>query len=134
MKLSSRIGGHILQGHIEAVATIIKKESIGESCMLTILIDSCCHKYCIDKGSIALDGISLTIAKIDNNNISIAIIPHTMHMTTLGFKEIGDTLNVELDVIAKYIENLLLYKNKLSSKEINNKLKNKEVSGLLNEL
>ena len=69
-------------------------------------------KYCIPKGSIALDGISLTIAEINKNLIKIAVIPHTLENTNLGFKEVGDSLNVETDIIGKYIERLLKFENK----------------------
>jgi|TARA_B100000941_G_C28498636_1_gene552568 riboflavin synthase len=110
--LSTRLGGHILQGHVETTSVILKKKKIELSAELTISIDSKFLKYCIPKGSIALDGISLTIAEINKNLIKIAVIPHTLENTNLGFKEVGDSLNVETDIIGKYIERLLKFENK----------------------
>ena len=104
MKISSRLDGHIVQGHVESISTIIKKETISEQTNLVIDIDEQLLKYCIYKGSIALDGISLTIAKIKDNSITIAIIPHTLVNTTLKDKGVGDRLNIETDMFAKYVE------------------------------
>ena len=104
MKMSSRLDGHIVQGHVESISTIIKKETINEQTNLVIDIDAKLLKYCIYKGSIALDGISLTIAKIKGNSITIAIIPHTLENTTLKDKGVGDRLNIETDMFAKYVE------------------------------
>ena len=104
MKMSSRLDGHIVQGHVESISTIIKKETINEQTNLVIDIDAKLLKYCIYKGSIALDGISLTIAKIKDNSITIAIIPHTLENTTLKDKGVGDRLNIETDMFAKYVE------------------------------
>ena len=106
MKVSSRIDGHIVQGHVECTSNIINIESFNNQTNFTIEVDQNYLKYCIKKGSIALDGISLTIAEIIDNNITVAIIPHTLENTTLKFKEIGDLVNLETDMFAKYIENI----------------------------
>ena len=111
VKVSSRLNGHIVQGHIEDVVSIIGKNKKDNQTDLIIKIKNEYLKYCIYKGSIALDGISLTIASIDNDKITVAIIPHTLENTTLKYKEIGDTLNLETDVFAKYVENIISYKN-----------------------
>ncbi len=126
LTLSTRIGGHILQGHVETTAVIIDKQELGESSVMVISISPEWRRYCIEKGSIALDGISLTIADIEENFISIALIPQTLKMTTLGYKDIGDTLNVETDIIAKYVENLLYCDEEEQTKktELVNKLVN----------
>ena len=110
VSVSSRLNGHVVQGHIESLAIIIKKENSNSQIDLTVEINKNYLKYCIYKGSIALDGISLTIASIEYNNISVAIIPHTLENTTLKYREIGDTLNLETDVFAKYVENIISYK------------------------
>ena len=110
VSVSSRLNGHVVQGHIESLAIIIKKENSNSQIDLTVEINKNYLKYCIYKGSIALDGISLTIASIEDNNISVAIIPHTLENTTLKYREIGDTLNLETDVFAKYVENIISYK------------------------
>lgn len=109
LKLSSRLGGHILQGHVETVGVILEKTMIGDEATMMVGIDPEWMKYCIPKGSIALDGVSLTIAEIDETFITIALIPHTLENTVLGIKQIGDTLNIETDIIGKYIERLLTF-------------------------
>ena len=111
MKVSSRIDGHIVQGHVESVAEIVGLKSFDNQTNFTIEIDQNYLKYCIKKGSITLDGISLTIAEIKNNHITVAIIPHTLDNTTLNFKKIGDFVNLETDMFAKYVENILRVKN-----------------------
>ena len=108
MKVSSRIDGHIVQGHVESTSTIVNIESFNNQKNFTIEVDQNYLKYCIKKGSIALDGISLTIAEITDNNITVAIIPHTLENTTLKFKKKGDLMNLETDMFAKYIENSLV--------------------------
>jgi len=110
MKVSSRIDGHIVQGHVESVAEIVGLKSFDNQTNFTIEIDQNYLKYCIKKGSITLDGISLTIAEIKNNHITVAIIPHTLDNTTLNFKKIGDFVNLETDMFAKYVENILRVK------------------------
>ena len=109
MKTSGRFDGHILQGHIETVGVLISKEIIGKSLFISIEIEKRFVKYCIPKGSIAINGISLTIAEIKKNLISIAIIPITNKITSIGSWNIGDKINIETDIIAKYIENLMKF-------------------------
>ena len=107
LTLSTRLGGHFLQGHVETTGVIVDKISVGDGAELTVALDPKFMKYCIPKGSIALDGISLTIASLNENFIKIAIIPHTLEKTNLGFKSTGDSLNIETDIIGKYIERLI---------------------------
>ena len=109
LKLSDRIGGHLVQGHVECVGEIISKESLldGEV-VFEVSFDKVFLKYCIYKGSITLDGISLTIKEILKGSIKVSIIPHTLKNTTLGFKGVNDSLNIETDLIAKYVERNLL--------------------------
>ena len=104
MRIDGRINGHIVQGHVESQAEIISKKKMGEQTTLRIKINRSLLKYCIYKGSICLDGISLTIARIQSNLIDVAIVPHTLDNTTLLFKNIGDKLNLETDMLAKYAE------------------------------
>ena len=111
VSVSSRMNGHVVQGHIESLAVINRKERLGLQTNLTVQVDKEYLKYCIYKGSITLDGISLTIASINNNEITVAIIPHTLENTTLKYRENGDTLNLETDVFAKYVENIISYKD-----------------------
>jgi len=109
LTLSTRIGGHILQGHVECVGTIIDKSIKKDSQLIKISIEPNEIKYCIPKGSIAIDGISLTIVSIKKNIITIAIIPHTIKNTNLKSKEVGDSVNIETDILGKYIERLITY-------------------------
>ena len=118
LKISDGLDGHIVQGHIDVLGLIINNELIDNNWLLEIKIDKKWMKYCILKGSIAVDGISLTIAKINNDyddkygSISISIIPHTLENTNLKFKNKNDTVNIETDFFAKYIEKLLPKKEK----------------------
>ena len=107
LKLSDRLSGHILQGHVETLGVILEKEIKGEGGSIMIGLDPEWMKYCIPKGSIALDGISLTIAKIESNMIEIAVVPYTLENTTLGLKNKSDTVNIETDILGRYVENLL---------------------------
>ena len=108
MKLGDRINGHIVTGHIDGVCKILSKKNKETQTDLIIELDSSLIDNCIYKGSICLDGISLTIVGIDNNNVKLAIIPYTIKNTTLKTKEVGDILNVETDMFAKYVNNMQL--------------------------
>ena len=110
MKASDRFNGHIVQGHIETKGEIIAKQNLENEVRLSICLPKQWIPYCIPKGSITLDGVSLTIASIKNNIIDIALIPYTINNTTLGFKKKFDTLNIETDIIGKYISKLLKYR------------------------
>ena len=109
MKLSDRLGGHILQGHVETLGVILDKDKQDDGAILTVGLDPEWMRFCVPKGSIALDGISLTIAKIEANIIEVALIPHTLENTTLGLKNKSDTLNIETDIIGKYVDRLLTF-------------------------
>ena len=103
LSLSSRFNGHILQGHVEAVGVIVDYNKEKEEIRMSVGIDPGLLIYCIPKGSIAFDGISLTIAKISDNIIDVALIPHTLEYTNLSNKKVGDSMNIETDIIGKYI-------------------------------
>ena len=118
MKLSDRLGGHILQGHIETTGVILNIIPYADSSVMTIAIDPKWIRYCIPKGSIAIDGVSLTVAKINNNIIEVALIPYTLEVTNLGRKSKGDTINIETDILGKYIERLLTFEDTDDSDEI----------------
>tara|TARA_Y100000996_G_scaffold415442_1_gene410225 strand:+ start:3154 stop:3753 length:600 start_codon:yes stop_codon:yes gene_type:complete len=111
LQYNEKISGHLVQGHVEGVGRIIKIENIGtEEVRFSIHLDSKLIKYCIYKGSISIDGISLTIASLKANVIELAIIPHTFKNTNLSFKKVDDIVNIETDMIAKYVENMLIKK------------------------
>ena len=109
MQASDRFGGHILQGHVETLGVILDKQQQEDNAVISVGLDPEWMRFCIPKGSIALDGISLTISKIEANIVEIALIPHTMENTTLGLKSKSDTLNIETDIIGKYVERLLSF-------------------------
>jgi riboflavin synthase len=109
MKVSDRFGGHIVQGHVETQGVILEKQIEEDEARISVCLDHEWMRYCIPKGSITLDGVSLTIASINSNIIEIALIPHTLENTTLGLKDKSDTLNVETDIIGKYINRLLTF-------------------------
>ena len=104
LKLSDRLDGHLVQGHVEDTGKILSKVTNGGETKIKIEIDKDIIKYCIYKGSIAVDGISLTISKIYSNSIEICIIPYTLKHTTLGIKDVGSLVNIETDMISKYVE------------------------------
>ncbi|MBM3262321.1 MAG: riboflavin synthase [candidate division Zixibacteria bacterium] len=107
MRLSDRIEGHLVQGHVDGVGRIAGREVRGNSLWYTIEIPEVLTPYLIEKGSIAIDGISLTIALLTGNLSAVAIIPHTASVTTLGDRKVGDEVNIETDIIGRYVESLL---------------------------
>lgn len=121
MLVNSRFGGHIVSGHIDGTGTIsdIKKEGI--AFIYKINTTKEITKYIINKGSITIDGISLTVVSVSDTSFTVSIIPHTMTVTNLGKKKIGDMVNLENDCIAKYVEKML--DNKQEKKSLLEKLK-----------
>lgn len=109
MKADGRFGGHIVQGHVDGVGRLISFDRIADSenWWLHIEIPSDVEKYIVFKGSISIEGISLTVAKLEKNRCTIAIIPHTVELTNLGSLKAGDPVNLEADVIAKYVEKMM---------------------------
>ena len=106
VRVSSRLNGHIVQGHVESLATILMKKKSDKQIDLIVKIDKEYLKYCIYKGSIAINGVSLTIAKVFSNSFLIVVIPHTLKLTNLKNIKKNDIVNIEIDIIAKYIKNL----------------------------
>ncbi|HXH86306.1 MAG TPA: riboflavin synthase [Nitrospira sp.] len=113
MKLNERIGGHLVAGHIDGVGTIRSRHQEGNAIFFTIEAPSDILRYCVTKGSITVDGISLTINEVAEHSFSVAIIPHTAKVTTLGLKQVNDTVNLESDLIGKYVERLLQERSQL---------------------
>jgi riboflavin synthase len=109
MKADGRFGGHIVQGHVDGVGKLIELERIANSdnWWLHVEIPAEIEKYTVFKGSISIEGISLTVAKLEKNRCTIAIIPHTVEMTNLGSLQPGDPVNLEADLIAKYVEKMM---------------------------
>jgi len=107
LQLSARIGAHLVSGHVDAVGRIRSRREEGSGWRIFFDAPDSVLRYVIKKGSIAIDGISLTVADVDRTGFSIAMIPHTAKLTTLGFKTAGDGVNLETDIIGKYVERLL---------------------------
>ncbi len=112
MAADGRFGGHIVSGHIDGTGRIVKTEKDDIAVWYTIAADKKIMKYIIEKGSVTIDGISLTVAKVTDTDFSVSIIPHTAKETVLGFKKAGDTVNLENDVVGKYIEHFLNFDDK----------------------
>ena len=109
LSLGARLGGHLVQGHVDAIGTILKKETLDIAIIYKINAPNSILKYIVPKGSIAIDGISLTIVELINDSFTVSLIPHTAKNTTLGQKESGDRVNIESDIIGRYVERLLKF-------------------------
>lgn len=107
MAANDRFGGHIVSGHIDGTGSITKIKREDNSIWYTITTSDNLMKYIVEKGSIAIDGISLTVAKVDYKSFSVSIIPHTAKETVLYCRSVGDNVNLENDIIGKYVEKLL---------------------------
>jgi riboflavin synthase len=107
LRLADRLGGHFVTGHIDGVGTIIEKRNEGEFLHIRIRTPQSVMKYIVQKGSIAIDGISLTVNECKGDEIRITLIPFTLQRTTLLEKRVGERLNVEADILGKYVENFL---------------------------
>lgn len=107
LRLCDGLDGHIVSGHVEGLGVIISRQPEGIAVVVEIEASPELLKYVIKKGSIAIDGISLTVTKVTGTSFSVSLIPHTAKETTLGFKDIGDVVNLETDIIGKYVERML---------------------------
>ena len=107
MPASGRFDGHIVQGHVDGVGTVREVTPDGEGCRITITCPPALTRYVIDKGSITVDGVSLTVAGLDGDAFDVAIIPHTLEVTTIGALERLSPVNLEVDILAKYVERLM---------------------------
>ena len=116
LSLQTRLGGHIVSGHIDGVGEVLSLVKEDNATWVSIKASNDILKYIVEKGSIAIDGISLTVAYVDDSIFKVSIIPHTKDETTLLTKKCGETVNLECDVIGKYVEKLLGFNNK--NKEI----------------
>lgn len=107
LRADSRMGGHIVQGHVDGVATLVDRRSGPEWEDFVFEIPKALSRYVVSKGSIAIDGVSLTVAALDGNRLTVSLIPTTLEVTSLGDKRPGDRANVEVDVLGKYVERLM---------------------------
>lgn len=105
--LQTRLGGHLVQGHVDGTGTVVRREHTPQWDVVEISIPPALARYVVEKGSIAVDGVSLTIAALGHESFTVSLIPTTLERTTLGEKAIGAAVNLEVDVMAKYAERLL---------------------------
>lgn len=111
LRLSDRLGGHIVSGHVDGVSRVLSRKPDGDFIRFVFEIPPGQGRYIIEKGSITIDGISLTVNQCDAQTFSVSIIPHTLEVTTLGPLKQGDKVNIEVDLIGKYVEKLLGFKD-----------------------
>jgi riboflavin synthase len=107
VRLADRLGGHLMQGHVDATGTIISRSPSAHWDQVRIGLPASIARYVVHKGSIAVDGVSLTVSALGDTWFEVSLIPETLKRTTLGARQPGDTVNLEVDVIAKYVERLL---------------------------
>jgi riboflavin synthase alpha subunit len=107
LRAGDPLGGHYVQGHVDAVGTVRSLDPEGDGARLWVDAPAGVLRYCVDKGSITVEGVSLTIAGLDDDGLAIALVPHTLEATTLGTLTPGDSVNLEVDVLAKYVEKLV---------------------------
>lgn len=107
LRVGDPLGGHVVQGHVDAVGTVRSVRPEGDSRRVWVDAPDAIVRYCLEKGSIAVDGVSLTVAALDGDGFEVALIPHTLAVTTLGDLEPGDEVNLEVDVLAKVVERLV---------------------------
>lgn len=107
LRPDTKMGGHFVTGHIDGVGKILSKTLTGDVYRLVIGVDQSIAAYLVEKGSVAVDGISLTVVDVTRESFGIVIIPHTASLTTIGFKTTGDTVNVEVDILGKYVAKFL---------------------------
>ena len=107
MRLDGRLGGHLVQGHVDGTGTIESRDRSEHWEVVRVSLPADLARYVVHKGSITVDGVSLTVASVDEGSFTVSLIPTTLALTTLGRKQAGDPVNLEVDVVAKYVERLL---------------------------
>ena len=108
LTLNTRLGGHIVSGHVDGIGHVVRKEQDDIAIWLWIECDASLMRYIIPKGSVTLQGVSLTVAKVEATRFAVSLIPHTQEETTLHASVVGDVVNIETDIIAKYVEKLMV--------------------------
>ncbi len=132
LRLSDRLDGHLVSGHIDGTGTIASKVKKSNAWIITINVPTKLAEQMIEKGSIAIDGISLTINKCSNKDFEISVIPHTLKMTTIEGKNVGDKVNIETDMLGKYVQKILNKNLGTNSSDNTNGKSHKDISlGLL---
>ena len=111
LQMGGRLDGHIVQGHVDAAGVVTDVQPEGRSRRVSISIPDGLERYLVFKGSVAVDGVALTVTAVEKGSFEVALIPHTLEATTLRDLEVGDTANVEVDILAKYVERLLGFRS-----------------------
>ena len=114
MAASSRFGGHIVQGHVDGTATIVERTPGDRWEVVRFTLPAALARYVVEKGSITVDGVSLTVSALDDATFSVSLIPTTLALTTLGHRGVGELVNLEVDVLAKYVERLITSKENIA--------------------
>lgn len=117
LRLSDRLGGHLVSGHVDALGTVEERRAAGDFTLFTFSLDASLSRYVIEKGSVTINGVSLTVNSCTGNRFSVSIIPHTLAVTILGELKAGDRVNIEVDIIGKYVEKLLSVQSVASESE-----------------
>lgn len=107
LRLSDRLGGHLVSGHVDCMASVTGTKNVGDYTIFTFSFPGQYGRYVIEKGSITIDGVSLTVNSVETTKFSVSIIPHTLQVTTLGQLKVGSKVNIEVDIIGKYVEKML---------------------------
>ena len=107
MRVDGRFGGHLVQGHVDGTGTIVERTSSQHWDVVRVSLPGDLARYIVHKGSVTVDGVSLTVASVTGDSFTVSLIPTTLELTTLGRKKLGDLVNLEVDVVAKYVERLL---------------------------
>jgi len=110
-RMDSRIGGHLVQGHVDGLATVTAIEVSENWTTMRVALPDGLARYVVEKGSIAVDGVSLTVVDVDDTSFSVSLIPTTLTETILGTRKVGDRVNIEVDAMAKYVERLIHWRN-----------------------
>jgi riboflavin synthase len=109
--MDSRIGGHLVQGHVDGLGSVIEVSPTEHWTTMRIGLPDGLSRYVVEKGSIAVDGVSLTVVDVDDASFSVSLIPTTLAETILGTRRVGDLVNIEVDAMAKYVERLISWRN-----------------------
>ena len=108
LRLSDRLDGHLVSGHVDGIGVLCERRPLANAIVITYRVPTALARYMIEKGSVAVDGTSLTINRCDDTSFDVSIIPHTASLTTVGRKRVGDSVNIETDMIGKYVERFML--------------------------
>jgi len=111
VRLGGRLGGHLVQGHVDGTGVILERSHSEHWDVVRISLPGDTARYVVHKGSITVDGVSLTVASVDDSAFTVSLVPTTLEKTTLGRKQVGDPVNLEVDVLAKYVERLMTARN-----------------------